>query len=47
MKNQFKTVLQTLAERLREQASRFNPSLEAALRSLQPSLGFRWDFKIH
>ena len=28
MKNQPKTVIQTLAERLREQAKRFNPSLE-------------------
>lgn len=30
MKNQPKSVIQTLAERLREQARRFNPSIEAA-----------------
>lgn len=30
MKNQPKTVIQTLAERLREQGQRFNPSLESA-----------------
>jgi hypothetical protein len=30
MKNQPKTVIQTLAERLREQAKRFNPSIETA-----------------
>jgi hypothetical protein len=29
-KNQPKTVIQTLAERLRDQAKRFNPSIETA-----------------
>ena len=38
MKKQPKTVIQTLAERLREQAKRFDPSIEMAPQTRESTL---------